>query len=239
MAGELATDETVGFIVRHSSGVICVSVPDERLQALQLPPMCVNNEDPKGTAFTVSVDAKSTSTSTGISRPTGPRPSAHLRTRTASQPTSTGPVTSSRCDRVLAAYWSATGTPRQRSTCVGSRACSQLACCARCAMTTAPWRASHSSSFLPGAWPRAHIHRRSDRLHQGAAGRVAGRRRRWIRGGGGGGIGFLCRLGSGMWGLCGGYVAEPQRCRSTAAEEGSGWQPAAHDVACERSYWSE
>lgn len=67
MAGELATDETVGFIVRHSSGVICVSVPDERLQALQLPPMCVNNEDPKGTAFTVSVDAKSTSTSTGIS----------------------------------------------------------------------------------------------------------------------------------------------------------------------------
>lgn len=67
IAGELATAETVGFIVRHSSGVICVSVPDERLQALQLPPMCVNNEDPKGTAFTVSVDAKSTAMSTGIS----------------------------------------------------------------------------------------------------------------------------------------------------------------------------
>ena len=30
MAGELATAETVGFIVRHSSGVICVAVPDER-----------------------------------------------------------------------------------------------------------------------------------------------------------------------------------------------------------------
>ena len=67
IAGELATADTVGFIVRHSSGVICVSVPDERLQALQLPPMCVNNEDPKGTAFTVSVDAKSTAMSTGIS----------------------------------------------------------------------------------------------------------------------------------------------------------------------------
>ena len=38
-----------------------------RLQALQLPPMVVNNEDPKGTAFTVSVDCKSTSLSTGIS----------------------------------------------------------------------------------------------------------------------------------------------------------------------------
>ena len=67
IAGGLATADTVGFIVRHSSGVICVSVPGERLEALELPPMCVNNEDPKGTAFTVSVDAKSTSSSTGIS----------------------------------------------------------------------------------------------------------------------------------------------------------------------------
>ena len=97
MAGEYATPETIGFMVRHSSGVICVSVchprqprcacayqrsrsyqstrpailarvqvPDERLQALELPPMLVNNEDPKGTAFTVSVDAKH-GTSTGIS----------------------------------------------------------------------------------------------------------------------------------------------------------------------------
>jgi len=66
MAGEHATAETIGFIVRHSSGVICISVPDERLQELQLPPMCVNNEDPKGTAFTVSVDYK-VGTSTGIS----------------------------------------------------------------------------------------------------------------------------------------------------------------------------
>jgi 3,4-dihydroxy 2-butanone 4-phosphate synthase/GTP cyclohydrolase II len=66
MAGEHATAESVGFIVRHSSGVICCSVPEERLQALQLPPMVVNNEDPKGTAFTVSVDYKH-GTTTGIS----------------------------------------------------------------------------------------------------------------------------------------------------------------------------
>ena len=66
MAGEHANAENTGFIIRHSSGVICIAVPGERLDELQLPPMCVTNEDPKGTAFTVSVDYK-VGTSTGIS----------------------------------------------------------------------------------------------------------------------------------------------------------------------------
>lgn len=66
MAGEHANAINAGFIIRYSSGVICIAVPDERLQELQLPPMCVNNEDPKGTAFTVSVDYIPGST-TGIS----------------------------------------------------------------------------------------------------------------------------------------------------------------------------
>ena len=66
MAGEHATADTIGFIIRHSSGVICCSVPGERLDALELPPMVVNNEDPKETAFTVSTDVKA-GTSTGIS----------------------------------------------------------------------------------------------------------------------------------------------------------------------------
>ena len=66
MAGEFATPETIGFIVRHSSGVICCSVPGDRLEKLKLPLMLVNNEDPKGTAFTVSTDYKH-GTTTGIS----------------------------------------------------------------------------------------------------------------------------------------------------------------------------
>jgi 3,4-dihydroxy-2-butanone 4-phosphate synthase len=66
MAGELADADTVGFIVRHSSGVICVAIPAERAVELQLPPMYANNEDPKGTAFTVSTDLK-VGTTTGIS----------------------------------------------------------------------------------------------------------------------------------------------------------------------------
>lgn len=66
MAAEKATDETIGFMVRYTSGVICVSLEDDRLQELGLPPMVINNEDPKQTAYAVSVDAKE-NTTTGIS----------------------------------------------------------------------------------------------------------------------------------------------------------------------------
>lgn len=70
MAGEFASPHTIGFIIRYTSGVICCSVPGERLDALEFPPMYVNNEDPKGTAFTVSTDVKAHSgqqVTTGIS----------------------------------------------------------------------------------------------------------------------------------------------------------------------------
>jgi len=66
MAAEFATPETIGFIRRYSSGVICVAVKGARLDELELPPMVVNNQDPKQTAFTVSVDVKE-GTTTGIS----------------------------------------------------------------------------------------------------------------------------------------------------------------------------
>jgi 3,4-dihydroxy-2-butanone 4-phosphate synthase len=66
MAAELATPEAVGFIVRYSSGVLCISLEADRLRELNLPPMVVNNEDPKQTAYTVSVDYKH-GTTTGIS----------------------------------------------------------------------------------------------------------------------------------------------------------------------------
>jgi 3,4-dihydroxy-2-butanone 4-phosphate synthase/GTP cyclohydrolase II len=66
MAAERATAESVGYMIRHSSGVICVSMETPRLELLGLPSMVVNNEDPKQTAYTVSVDAK-VGTTTGIS----------------------------------------------------------------------------------------------------------------------------------------------------------------------------
>ena len=66
MAAERATPETIGFFVRHTSGVICLSTTGERLDSLDLPLMVPVSTDPKGTAFTVSVDARG-ATTTGIS----------------------------------------------------------------------------------------------------------------------------------------------------------------------------
>jgi len=66
MAAEHATAETIGFFVRHTSGVICVALESDRLDELELPQMVGKNEDPKATAFTVTVDAKD-NVSTGIS----------------------------------------------------------------------------------------------------------------------------------------------------------------------------
>src|SRR5256714_11167341 len=66
MAAELVTPEDVAFIRRYESGVICVPMPAERLQELDLPQMVSRNEARLGTAFTVSVDAREGVT-TGIS----------------------------------------------------------------------------------------------------------------------------------------------------------------------------
>jgi 3,4-dihydroxy 2-butanone 4-phosphate synthase/GTP cyclohydrolase II len=66
MAAEAATPEKIGFFVRHTSGVICAPLTGDRLDTLDLPPMVAVNTDPKGTAFTVSVDVRE-GTTTGIS----------------------------------------------------------------------------------------------------------------------------------------------------------------------------
>lgn len=65
-AAELATAESIGFMVRYTSGVICVPMLGKDLERLNVPPMTLFNEDLKQTAFTVSVDA-ATGISTGIS----------------------------------------------------------------------------------------------------------------------------------------------------------------------------
>ncbi len=66
LPAECATESALAFMVNHTSGVICVGAPGDRLDALKLPPMVSDNEDPKCTAFTVTVDY-SVGTSTGIS----------------------------------------------------------------------------------------------------------------------------------------------------------------------------
>jgi len=65
-AAESATARTLAFTIRHGSGVVCVAMGGAALDRLHLPAMCQTNEDPKGTAYSVSVDAKD-GVSTGIS----------------------------------------------------------------------------------------------------------------------------------------------------------------------------
>src|SRR6478736_3241812 len=66
VAAEKITAETMGFMVRYTSGVICMPMTGERLDELQLPLMVSNNTESQRTAFTVSVDAVE-GTTTGIS----------------------------------------------------------------------------------------------------------------------------------------------------------------------------
>jgi 3,4-dihydroxy 2-butanone 4-phosphate synthase/GTP cyclohydrolase II len=66
MAAEHATPEAVAFMIRHTSGIICVPMEDDRLSRLELPQMVPNNDDAFRTAFTVSVDYRH-GTTTGVS----------------------------------------------------------------------------------------------------------------------------------------------------------------------------
>ena len=65
-AAQRATAELTGFMIRHTSGYICVGMLGAELDRLGLPPMTAINEDRKGTAYAVSVDARDVE-STGIS----------------------------------------------------------------------------------------------------------------------------------------------------------------------------
>ncbi|MFT4213804.1 MAG: GTP cyclohydrolase II [Microbacterium sp.] len=66
LSAQLATPEWLAWTIRFSSGFLCAPMPAEWADRLDLPPMVAVNEDSRGTAYTVSVDA-SDRVSTGIS----------------------------------------------------------------------------------------------------------------------------------------------------------------------------
>lgn len=66
VAAEKASAEVINFMVKEGRGLICAPLTEERLTELDLPLMVTQNTDPHQTAFTVSVDARG-STTTGIS----------------------------------------------------------------------------------------------------------------------------------------------------------------------------
>ena len=66
IAAQFANQEWVAWMIRHTSGYLCAPMTQQRANALDLPLMYPKNQDPLHTAYTVSVDAASR-TSTGIS----------------------------------------------------------------------------------------------------------------------------------------------------------------------------
>ncbi|PTB69058.1 synthase [Trichoderma citrinoviride] len=67
IAADSITTEQMAWMVRHSSGLICAPITHARAATLDLPPMVQHSQDPRGTAYTVSVDAADPSVTTGIS----------------------------------------------------------------------------------------------------------------------------------------------------------------------------
>ena len=54
---EHITEQQMSFIIRHTGGVVCVSLGEEIIKQLDLPPMVVNNTSQRQTPFTVSIEA--------------------------------------------------------------------------------------------------------------------------------------------------------------------------------------
>ncbi len=66
LAAEFATAEQLAFMIRHTGGIVCLSMPDDLANHLNLPPMVEQNTSRRKTAFTVSIEAAEGIT-TGIS----------------------------------------------------------------------------------------------------------------------------------------------------------------------------
>jgi len=65
LAAESVTEQQMAFLVRHTTGIVCVPMSADRADALRLPQMTADNTDAHGTAFTVTVDH--VDTGTGVS----------------------------------------------------------------------------------------------------------------------------------------------------------------------------
>ncbi len=65
-SAEFLTNEQMALMIRECSGIVCLCMPNEKVNALQLPQMVSDNSCKNKTAFTVSIEAKEGVT-TGVS----------------------------------------------------------------------------------------------------------------------------------------------------------------------------
>ena len=127
----------LGFMVRHTSGLICLPTTGERLDELDIPMMVLENTDSFQTAFTISstmhmapLRGSRQQIERGRSWPSWTR--AH-NPRTSVAPDTSFPFATTR-----AASSSVQDTPRPQSTSPGWPGCIRPGSCARSSTTTAP-----------------------------------------------------------------------------------------------------
>ncbi|KAJ7449677.1 GTP cyclohydrolase II [Mycena latifolia] len=66
ISASLCTTEKMAWMIKHTSGYICIALPGDRLEQLNLPMMVPQNQERHRTAYTITVDYKH-GVSTGIS----------------------------------------------------------------------------------------------------------------------------------------------------------------------------
>jgi 3,4-dihydroxy-2-butanone 4-phosphate synthase len=120
------TTELVAFTIRYTGGVICMAMPNELADHLELPPMVEHNSAPRNTAYTVSIEARGGVT-TGISaqdRATTIRTTVKARVSACDR---CGPATCFRCGLATGVCYAGPVTPRPRSTFVAWPVCHRSA----------------------------------------------------------------------------------------------------------------
>ena len=127
ISAELASAEWIAWTVHRSSGLLCAPMTNEIADQLDLPMMVERNEDVRGTAYTVTVDAAEGVTTGHQRAAIARRPRACSRTPTRCRRMSIVPATFSHFAPLTVASARATATPKPRSSSCGSLALREVA----------------------------------------------------------------------------------------------------------------
>lgn len=58
MSASMCTTEAMAWIIKHTSGFVCIALPQQRLDELEIPMMVTNNNERYRTAYALTVDYK-------------------------------------------------------------------------------------------------------------------------------------------------------------------------------------
>ncbi len=152
VASDSITPQQVAFMMNHARGLICVAMPGERLDALDIPLMVSRNTESLKTAFTVSVDYIPARRQVSP-QPTAQRPCERSFRKGRARKISHARATSFRCAPTRRAFSAVTGHTEAAVDLCRLAGKFLPAPFAKSPMTMAPWPACRSLKSLPK--PRA------------------------------------------------------------------------------------